>query len=219
MSGRHQILQRAIGVSWSSHRGARHGFTLIEALAAISIMAMAGSVLLLAAQTSLDATDDAAKQAIAQGIVEQVLDEVMSKRYMEAGTAYDRNTLCAESGESSRALYDDTDDYNGYSAQPVQDTWGQTLGNGNDSGGLRHANFKIASGYFQRWRLRVDVYYVSASDLSQRLDNPPVAAGGTLSTTSGYRAAEATVEYIDTDGTVRNLAKGRRVYAYIPAPT
>ena len=45
----------------------RTGFTLIESLAAISIMALAGSVLLLAAQTSLDATDDAGKQAIAQG--------------------------------------------------------------------------------------------------------------------------------------------------------
>ena len=52
-----------------------------------------------------------------------------------------------------------------------------------------------------------------------RLDNPAVAAGGTLTTTSGYRCAEANVEYQDADGTYRTLAKGRRVYAYMPPPT
>ncbi len=186
---------------------------------AISIMALAGSVLLLASQTSLDATDEAAKQAIAQGICEQVLDEIMSKRYMEAGTAYDQNTLVANAGESIRQIWDDSDDYNGYSAQPILDTWGQTLGVGNDAGSTRHANFRVDSGFFAKWRLRVDIYYVSSSDLSLRLDDPPVAAGGTLSSTSGYRAAEVTVDYQDTDGTFRTLAKGRRVYAYVPPPT
>jgi type II secretory pathway pseudopilin PulG len=197
----------------------RTGFTLIEALAAISIMALAGSVLLLAAQTSLDATDDAGKQAIAQGICEQVLDEIMSKRYMEAGTAHDQNSLVANAGESLRQLWDDTDDFNGYSGQPIPETFGQTLGSGDDAGGMRHANFRVANGFFSNWRLRVDIYYVSANDLSLRLDSPPVAAGGTLTTTSGYRGAEATVEYQDTDGTYRTLAKGRRVYAYVPPPT
>lgn len=197
----------------------RTGFTLIEALVSISIMALAGSVLLLAAQTSLDATDDAAKQAIAQGICEQALDEIMSKRYVEAGLAYDQNTLSTDSGETLRQDRDDTDDFNGYSVQPIQDTYGQTLGNGDDAGSTRHANFRVVNGFFAKWRLRVDVYYVSSSDLSVRLDNPAVAAGGTLTTTSGYRCAEATVEYQDTDGTYRTLAKGRRVYAYIPPPT
>ena len=197
----------------------RSGFTLIEALAAISIMALAGSVLLLAAQTSLDATDDAAKGAIAQGICEQVLDEIMSKRYMEAGAAYDQNVLNADSGESIRQLWDDTDDFNSYSVQPIQSTYGQTLGNGDDAGGTRHANFRVVNGFFAKWRLRVEIYYVSASDLSVRLDSPAVAAGGNLTTTSGYKCAEVTVEYQDTDGTYRTLAKGRRVYAYIPAPT
>ncbi|MCE9528244.1 MAG: type II secretion system GspH family protein [Planctomycetales bacterium] len=197
----------------------RTGFTLIEALVAIGIMALAGSVLLLASQTSLDATDEAAKQAIAQGICEQVLDEIMSKRYMEAGSTYDQNTLSHDSGESARLSYDDSDDFNGYSAQPIRGTDGTTLGNGNDAGGQRLVNFRIASGFFNKWRLRVDVYYVSSIDLSVRLDNPAVAAGGTLSSTSGYRAAEVTVEYQDTDGTYKTLAQGRRVYAYVPPPT
>jgi prepilin-type N-terminal cleavage/methylation domain-containing protein len=197
----------------------RTGFTLIEALVAISIMALAGSVLLLAAQTSLDATDDAAKQAIAQGICDQVLDEIMSKHYMDAADTYNKNVLNANSGESTRQLFDDTDDFNGYSVQPIQETYGQTLGNGDDAGGLRHANFRVVNGFFAKWRLRVDIYYVSSSDLSQRLDSPPVAAGGTLTTTSGYRCAEATVDYQDSDGTYRTLAKGRRVYAYMPPPT
>src|SRR5436190_342117 len=118
----------------------RTAFTLIEALAAIGIMALAGSVLLLAAQTSLDATDEAAKQAIAQGICEQVLDEIMSKRYMEAGSTYNQNTLSHGAGETTRLSFDDSDDFNGYSVQPIQGTYGQTLGTGDDAGGQRHAN-------------------------------------------------------------------------------
>jgi type II secretory pathway pseudopilin PulG len=203
----------------ASRRHSRSGFTLIEALAAICIMALAGSVLLLAAQSSLDATDDAANQAIAQGVCEQVLDEIMSKRYMEAGAAYDKNTLGPESGETLRQHFDDADDFNGYAVQPVQESYGLPLGSGDDAGAMRHSNFRGVSGFFNNWRLRVEIYYVSANDLSVRLDNPPVAAGGILATTSGYRAAEVTVEYQDTDGTYRTLAKGRRVFAYIPAPT
>ena len=197
----------------------RAGFTLIEALAAIAIMAMAGSVMLLAAQTSLDATDDAAKQAIAQGICEQVLDEIMVTRYMESGAAYNQNTLASDSGETTRQSYDDTDDFNGLSLQPIRDSYGQTLGTGNDAEGTRLANFRIDSSFFNKWRLRVDIYYVSSADLSLRLDNPAVTAGGNLSTTSGYRAAEVTVEYQNSDGSYQTLATGRRVYAYFPPPT
>lgn len=207
--------QRPLASRWHS----RGGFTLIEALAAICIMALAGSVLLLAAQSSLDATDDAANQAIAQGICEQVLDEIMSKRYMEVGSAYDKNALGPESGETIRQHFDDADDFNGYTVQPIQDSYGQPLGAGNDAGAMRHSNFRCSNGFFNNWRLRVEIYYVSATDLSVRLDNPPVAAGGNLATTSGYRGAEVTVEYQDTDGTYRTLAKGRRVFAYIPPPT
>jgi prepilin-type N-terminal cleavage/methylation domain-containing protein len=197
----------------------RAGFTLIEALAAIAIMAMAGSVMLLAAQTSLDATDDAAKQAIAQGICEQVLDEIMAKRYMESGSAYNQNTLSHGANETTRLSFDDSDDFNGYNVQPIRDTYSQTLGTGDDAGGTRHANFRVASNFFNKWRLRVDIYYVSSGDLSVRLDNPPVAAGSTLSTTSGYRAAEVTVEYQNSDGSYQSLASGRRVYAFVPPPT
>lgn len=197
----------------------RTGFTLIEALAALAIMALAGSVLLLAAQTSLDATDEAAKQFIAQGICEQVLDEIMTKRYMEAGSTYDQSKLAQDAGETTRLSFDDSDDFNGYSVRPIQGMYGQTLGIGDDAGGQRHANFRIVNGFFNKWRLRVDVYYVSSNDLSVRLDNPAVAAGGTLSSTSGYRAGEVTVEYQDSDGTYKTLARGRRVYAYVPPPT
>lgn len=196
----------------------RTGFTLIEALAAIAIMALAGSVMLLAAQTSLDVTDDAVNQAIAQGICEQVLDEIMSKRYMAAGEAYDFNRL-DKSPTETRKTFNDTDDFNGYSARPIVDHFELVMGRGNDATGLRHANFRLTDGYFGKWRLRVDVYYVSATDLSVRLDNPPVPAGNTLTTTSGYRAAEVTVEYLNSDGSYSTLAMGRRVYAYVPPPT
>ena len=190
---------------------ARPAFTLIEAVVALGIMALAGSVLLLAAQSSLRTTDELVRRTIAEGLADQLLDEIVTKRYMEVGESPTDSSLGTEANETSagRSLFDDTDDYHQLSLLPAKDAFSQEMGSGDEAGGLRHPGFRVPNGFFDNFRQRVKVYYVDPADPSQ-----PLADGQT----SYYRGVEVAVDYVAADGTERELAVRRRVYAYIPPP-
>jgi type II secretory pathway pseudopilin PulG len=189
----------------------RRAFTLVEALIAISIMALAGSVLLLAAHSSLRTTDEALQRTVAEGLADQLLDEIVTKRYMEAGETPDDPSLGTESNESGagRSQFDDTDDYHQFAALPAQGRYGEELGTGDDAGGVRHPNFKVREGYFDNYRQRVRLYYVDPADPSQPLPDGQI---------SYYRCVEVAIDYVDPDGSEQELAVRRRVYAYVPPP-
>lgn len=189
----------------------RRGFTLIEAVIALSIVALSGSVLLLAAHSSLRTTDEALQRTIAEGLADQLLDEIVLKRYMEVGESPTDSNLGTESNETGagRSLFDDTDDYHQLAAFPAQGRYGEELGTGDDAGGVRHPNFQIRADFFDNYRQRVRLYYVDPANPSQPL---------TDGLTSSYRCVEVAIDYLDPDGTEKELAVRRRVYAYIPPP-
>ncbi len=189
----------------------RSAFSLAEALVALTITTLAGSVMLLAIESCLTSTSDAVDRLIADGLACQLLAEVSTKRFMTSG-----DTPLSISGRSAyegsgygRERYNDVDDYKQLSVTPAAGMWGEALGTGNDAGGARNSSFCVPSGYFTNWRQKFDIYFVSATNHSVRL---------TGSSTSYYRAAEVTIEYVHTDGRVIPLAKRRRVYAYLPPP-
>ncbi len=201
----------------SSTRGPRSerrstGFTLVEAMVAITLIALAGSALLLAAQTSMDSSDSAFEQNLARGIANQIVDEVLGLRYGAAGASPYQYPLLAGGHETSspqkRILFDDTDDFNNYSSRPLHDPWAIELGQGDGAGGLRHPNFRMRDDYFDDWAVAVRVFYANPNDLSKNL---------TGSNTSGFRALEVTVREFAEDGSSRVLATARRVYAYVPS--
>ncbi len=198
-------------VSSFVHHRKRSAFSLIEAMVALSITAMAGSVLLLATEGVLKTTNDAVDQTIAQGMASQLIDEVLGARYCAAENPYETSLAASayERSGSGRERYNDTDDWNGYTAAPPKDLWGQTLGQGDNSGNLRHPLLRSSTTEFQKWRQTVDVYYVSAADpTTRRNDNQP----------SDYRAVEVTIERTEPNGSRRPLAKMRRVFCYVPIP-
>jgi type II secretory pathway pseudopilin PulG len=184
----------------------------MEALLAVSIMAIAGGAIMLALTSSVQTTQVSVETSIAMGIAEQLIDEVIGQRYAAAGVGPYQYPLVANSWElngQGRERYDDTDDYNGFAAQPVENIQGQELGQGGSGGYSRHPNFRLPAGYFSAWREEIEVYYVDATDHSIRLD-PGV--------TSDYRAVEVRILRDNPDGTQRDLTNLRRVYAYVPAP-
>jgi hypothetical protein len=181
----------------------------VEALVALSITALAGAVLLLSVESSLDNTTAAVEQTIADGLAQQLLDEVMTKRYHDPTTTPLSTDLGANSFERSgngRERYNDTDDYHGYVAAPLVGIWGKKFGTGDDVGGNRPEAFRLRSGYLDHWRARVLVYYVDPTDPSIKLTSNP----------DYYRAVEVHIEYLEPDGTVRSLASRKRVIAYVP---
>jgi hypothetical protein len=179
---------------------------------AISIMGLASSVLLLAAESSLQTSTDAVDQTIAAGMAQQLLDEILGKLFVVPGgsptdASFGPNSY--EQSGSGRERYNDTDDYHNFSARPAKGIWGETLGTGNDTGGTRHANFRVPTGFFADWRQRVSVYFVNASSPHQRL----------TSGTSNFRCIEVTIERVNKNGSVQLLATRKRVIGWVPPPT
>src|SRR5438105_13124017 len=102
---------------FSSLKSRITGFSLIEALLALTITAMAGAVLLLSVDTSLDTTTQAVERTIADGIAQQLLDEILTKRYVGAGESALTTTLAPTTTEQvggGTITFDDIDDYNGF---------------------------------------------------------------------------------------------------------
>lgn len=190
---------------------ATRAFSLIEALIALTITSMAGAILLLGVQSSLDTTIEAVERTIADGVAQQTMDEILTKRYVASGGNPLGTTLGPLVnellGSGGTALFQEVDAYAGYVAQPIKGTWGETLGMGDDNGNLRLENFRVRSDYFQNWRVRVDVYYVNPTNHLQ-----------TSSTPTNFRAIEVNVELVRPNGAIFPLANRKRVIAYIPPP-
>ena len=188
----------------------RAAFSLIEAMVAISIAAVAGSVMLLGVTTSIQTTNEAMERTIAAGIARQLMDEIVGGRYAAKGVdGYQINfgPSAWEQVGSGRQRYDDIDDYHGLQTQPPEDPNGILLGTDDGEGGQRHINLQAPTGFLDDWSEEVDVRYVDESDLSTPLPH---------GSTSDYRTVEVSVYKDDPEGGRRELAKLKRVVAYVP---
>jgi prepilin-type N-terminal cleavage/methylation domain-containing protein len=189
---------------------ARPGFTLVEVMTAMTIMAIAGTTLLVGLASSAATTTDALDRQVAAGLAQQLLDEICGMRYMEAGgSAYDPMPLGPGSPEvaaGARRQFDDIDDYHGVATTPPTDRWGITLGNDDGKGGTRPTAFQLPTTYFTGWKQNVSVQYVAESNLST-----PLTSG-----TSSFRLITVRITSdLSTGGTVE-LARATRVVAYVP---
>jgi prepilin-type N-terminal cleavage/methylation domain-containing protein len=188
----------------------RRGFTLVEVMTAMTIMAIAGTTLLVGLASSATTTRDTIDRTIAAGLAQQLLDETCGMRYMEGGgSAYDPPPLGPGSPEvaaGARRQFDDIDDYHGVQTTPPTDRWGITLGNDDGRGGTRPAAFQLPTGYFTGWRQDVSVQYVAESNLSA-----PLTSG-----TSSFRLITVRITSdLPTGGSVE-LARASRVVSYVP---
>ena len=188
---------------------ARSGFTLVEALVAISIMAIAGSALLWGVAGAMHTTDDNLQQALAIGMAQQLMDEVVGNRYHAVGGDAYEYPMSASSWEKSgkgRERYNDIDDYNGLRCAPPIEVYGTAIGTGDGTGDLRHPDFRVAQDYFRNWRQEIDVFYADPDDFSSNLP-----AGSR----SDYRAVEVRIVRDDPDSDPRVLAELRQVVSYV----
>ncbi|MBP90870.1 MAG: hypothetical protein CMJ64_29860 [Planctomycetaceae bacterium] len=193
----------------------RAGFTLAEALVSITLISLAGSALLLATELTLDASADALEANVADGLANQMIEEILGLPYVEKGESASQQwwQLGPESDEYSRpvvrANYDDMDDYRVLLARnPMTDEFAIELGQGDGGGGLRHPNFRLSDTYFDGWLLYVVIWHADESDLSANL-----YTGRSI---SDFRAIEVSIWKRADDGTWSKLTSVRRVIGYVP---
>ena len=190
-------------------RSLRGAFTLIETMTALVVLSLVGSSLLLGMTAATTAAQDAADRLIALGMAQQLLDEICGMKYAESlGSEYDSGLGpgSPEVSAGARKQFDDIDDYHGVSPSPATDRHGIALGTDNGKGGTRHPSFQAPAGYFNRWRQRVDVFYVSDTNFNTKL----------TSGTSSHRKIEVRISLTLPDGGVQELAYVSRVVAYVP---
>lgn len=186
---------------------------MIEAMVGMTILALAGTVLLLGIETSLRTATDAEDETVALGIANQIVDEVLGHRYMTSLSnnpyEYPMGASGWEKAGNGRERYNDSDDFNGFTAQPAEDIWGVEMGRGDGEGGLRHEDFQLPAGRFSRWKQNVKVYYVDET-------NPSIKLTG--SQTSNFRCLEVTISREESGGQWRRLSIAKRIYTYVPPP-
>jgi prepilin-type N-terminal cleavage/methylation domain-containing protein len=193
-------------------RRRRSGFTLIEALVAMSLVVISGSALLLGVSSAMQSADESLDRTIAQGMAEQLMDEIAGNLYASSESAATMapnffGPNAAEQAGEGRERYNDIDDFHDFTARPPEDLWGVALGADDGQGELRNANFRAPEAFFQNWRQTVRVYYVDPSDPSVEVETAPWPA---------CRAVEVTIYYDDPTRGSRILSQIRRVFANVP---
>jgi type II secretory pathway pseudopilin PulG len=186
----------------------RPGFTLVEAVASMAIVTVAGSALLLGIASAIDTTDMVLEQAQAEGIALQLMDEIAGCRYSEPGTG-GYGALGPDSGEvngASRAAFDDLDDYHGLNVSPG-DPWGIALGIDDGTGSSRPAALRFSTQTLDGWSQRVEVYYANPADFEA-----PLTSGQT----SDYKVVRVSIYRQEASQAPRLLARSTRVFSYVP---
>lgn len=206
--GRGALMSRIHTSSRQAIDGVRTGFTLVEAMAALTIISVAASALLLGISSTLESTTSAVEQAIAHGIAQQLLDEIAAAQYREPGSGpYGAlGPGGSERNGADRTAFDDIDDYHGLRTQPPTDRFGIPLGEDNGAGGRRPERQRVASAYFSRWRQEVDVYYVNESNFSLP------AAGA-----SDYKAVHVRIVREDPVRGRQQLVHLTRIFSNVPS--
>lgn len=185
-------------------RSRRRGFSLAEALIAISIVGLASASLLMSTQVAFDSTTSSRDLMTADGLMGYLFSEVAGLPYHDKGeTAFDP-TLGPETGEATRVDYDDIDDFNGLTMFPITDEWGVTLGQEDSGGSTRTSELQTDIGL---WRATFAVVYADASNPTNDL----------VSGTSDMRAVYITIQK-QVGPNWNTISTRRRVFAYVPNP-
>lgn len=203
------MLSRSHQTTLSLHQG----FSLMEAVVAMTIVAIAGSVLLLGVEATLESVVEQEEVIVADGIARQMLDEIQGQNWVDPalrGSPY-QNSLSASADELAapgRSKFDDTDDYNNYVATPPVNIAGAMLSSTDSSGDVLPDAFRPSSSKLTNWRCEVEVAYVSETDHATQLaDNNP----------TNYRVIICRVYRQNLDDTWREVVQRERIISYIPA--
>ncbi len=94
-----------------SHRQNENGFTLIEALLAVVILAMVISAILMPFTAAAQNEQVDARWTVAVSLGEEMMEEVLSRPFNDPDGA---SVVGPDAGEGSRDEFDNIDDYDGY---------------------------------------------------------------------------------------------------------
>ena len=180
----------------------RRGFTLVESLIAVSLTTLAGGALLSTIGSTVQISTDSTYTVIAQGLADQLMDEVASVKFPRTTGAI---TMVSGVG---RAAFGNLDDYNGWNASPPQTRDGMTLGTERMTVGStsaqRPTNFQPDPRFVSRFRQQVSV---------EKIAEDTGGAWVVVTSVTSLRRVTVTISYTDAQNKTKVLAVQTRVFS------
>lgn len=187
----------------SHNNPTRGGFSMVEAVIAVSITTLAGGALLASLGGAVRSSTDAMQAGVARGLAEQLIDEI-------AGTRFPAATNSTPSG-AGRSGFDDVDDFASWSASPPVDRQGSSLGaDGLDDSGLPAA---------RPTGLQPDLSFISRftrAVVVERVEPDTGSGWNVVSQHTNFRRVTVGVTYTDAQSHTRTLAELTRIFSYVP---
>jgi len=182
----------------------RSGISLVEALVAMTITATAGAALLTSIGSAMGTSRELVRQTVARGLGDQLMDEI-------AAAPFPEKKAKRPSEKDTRQLFDDLDDYDGWSDQPPTTRNGELIGQEGllwrRDGLTRLLRMRANTTFLARFRRHVLVEPIVAD-----------TRGGWRKATaqSDLRRVTIRVDYIDAEDHENTLYSIARVFAYVP---
>ena len=174
----------------------RRGITLVETVIAISLTTFAAGALLTSLTSTIQVGTDAFRTSIANGLADQLMDEIASVKFPSATTT---------ATGVGRTGFDDIDDYNGYSVSPPQARSGAVIGT-DDAAGTRPVSFRPDPRLYSRYRQQVTV---------EKITESTGTSWNTVTTAAPLRRVTVTISYTDAQGVTTPLASQIRVFSNV----
>jgi prepilin-type N-terminal cleavage/methylation domain-containing protein len=163
------IASTTLKVGDGAARMPRQGLTLVEVIVSTMIVGVLMVAELNALGSATTSSESAGNRAVALGLADDLMAEILKAKYVDPGSSPVFGTETGESG-TTRAAFNDVDDYTGWSEQPPQAKDGTPLTDRSD------------------WRRRVTVDRVTASNPTQ-----------TSATETGVKRIRVDVDYKGTN--------------------
>ena len=199
-----------------SLRRPRRGFTFVESVIAMTVIAIAGAALLTAVASAVTSCNDSVFQAVGRGLAQQLMDEIAASKFPSSTTAASTTT--------TRAYFTTIDDYSGYTESPPHAKGGDVLGTEQSSATISYSSMMLitpgsSSSTSRPAALQVPTDFMNRFTRTVLVERVQPSTSGvwTVSTQSSlYRRVTVTVSYAVTADQTRPVAKVSRIFASVP---
>jgi hypothetical protein len=182
----------------------RGGFSMVEALIAVSITTIAGGALLSALGAAVLSSTEAAHATVARGLAAQLMDEIAAAGFPMGGVQ--GSTV----SNGSREGFDDIDDYHQWSERPPATRAGVPLGTDAAAAGMRLKELQADGQFLSQWTREVQVERVQPASNSASGWQP-------TSQQSNFRRVTVRVKLTDAQNNTQTLVENVRIFSHVPS--
>jgi prepilin-type N-terminal cleavage/methylation domain-containing protein len=191
----------------------RRGFTLVESVIAMTVLALAGGALLTSMVGAVNSCNDAVYRTVGRGLADQLMDEIAAAQFPTGVSS------SPSSSSSVRSLFRTIDDYTGWKESPPQTKSGVILGMDQPSSSASTSMFMMGFTDSERpTAMRASSEFInrfSRTVIVERVQ--PATTGWTVvSQNTSYRRVTVQVSYSVGASSSQMVSEQMRVFAAVP---